>query len=338
MKNPSQIDLSVLMLFFNRPDTLQLVFNEVKKARPARLFLYQDGPRNEQDMENVLACRKIVEDIDWDCEIHRNYQEKNYGCDPSGFLSQQWAFSLTDKCVVLEDDCVPSQSFFLFCKEMLDKYEHDERIMLIEGFNNEEVTTDVESDYFFTSFFSIWGWASWSRVINRRDGNYTFMNNPVVVRQLEALVKQRGIRDDFMQMCREHKVAGKPYFESVFWSYILLNSGLAIMPARNLVNNVGLTADSTHYSNNLATLPRGLRRIFTMQRFELQFPLQAPNYMIEHVAYKDRAYRINAWNHPLIKIGRSMEEFWLNLCAGKISVIGKALLKRFRKWLKPILK
>lgn len=338
MKYPAKIDLSVLMLFFNRPETLQLVFNEVKNARPARLFLYQDGPRNEQDMENILACRKIVENIDWDCEIHRNYQKKNYGCDPSGFLSQQWAFSLTDKCVVLEDDCVPSQSFFQFCKEMLDKYEYDERIMLIEGFNNEEVTTDVEGDYFFTSFFSIWGWASWSRVINRRDGKYTFMDNLVVVRQLETLIKQRRIKSDFMQMCREHKAAGKPYFESVFWSHILLNSGLAIMPTHNLINNVGLTADSTHYSNNLATLPRGLRRIFTMQRFELQFPLQAPNYMLEHVAYKNRAYRINAWNHPLIKIGRSIEEFWLNLCAGKFSVIDKALSKRIRKWLNTMLK
>lgn len=338
MKYSSKIDLSVLMLFFNRPDTLQLVFNEVKKARPARLFLYQDGPRNEQDMENVLACRRIVEDIDWECIVHKNYQEQNYGCDPSGFLSQQWAFSLTDKCAVLEDDCVPSQSFFRFCKEMLDKYEHDERIVLIEGFNNEEVTTDVEGDYFFTSFFSIWGWASWSRVINQRDGSYSFMDNPISVRQLKALVKQRGVRNDFMQMCREHKMAGKPYFESVFWSYMLLNSGLAIMPTHNLVNNVGLTAGSTHYSNNLATLPHGLRRIFTMKRFELQFPLQEPSYMLDHVAYKERAYRINAWNHPWIKIGRSLEEFWLNLRVGQFSVIGNALLKRIRKWLKPLLK
>lgn len=104
-------DVSVLMLFFNRADSLQQVFEAVRQAQPARLFLYQDGPRGERDMPGIEACRRVVENIDWPCEVHRLYQEKNYGCDPSGFMSQQWAFSLTDKCIVLEDDVVPSPSF-----------------------------------------------------------------------------------------------------------------------------------------------------------------------------------------------------------------------------------
>ena len=79
-------------------------------------------------------------DIDWECEVHHNYQEKNYGCDPSEYMAQKWAFSLSDKCIVLEDDDVPAVSFFGFCKELLDKYEHDTRISIIAGFNNEEIT------------------------------------------------------------------------------------------------------------------------------------------------------------------------------------------------------
>lgn len=126
-------DVSVLMLFFNRADSLQQVFEAVRQAQPARLFLYQDGPRGERDLPGIEACRRVVENIDWPCEVHRLYQEKNYGCDPSGFMSQQWAFSLTDKCIVLEDDVVPSPSFFPFCKEMLDRYENDERIGMIAG-------------------------------------------------------------------------------------------------------------------------------------------------------------------------------------------------------------
>ena len=93
MRHPAKVDVAVLMLFFNRPDSLQKVFNEVKKARPAHLFLYQDGPRNENDMEGIMACRHIVEEIDWVCDVHRLYQNRNYGCDPSGFMSQKWAFS-----------------------------------------------------------------------------------------------------------------------------------------------------------------------------------------------------------------------------------------------------
>ena len=130
MKKPAKIDVAVLMLFFNRPDHFQQVFDEVRKARPSKLFLYQDGPRGERDMPGIEACRQIASDenIDWECEVHRAYQEKNQGCDPSEYLSQKWAFSIVDKCIVLEDDDVPSQSFFPFCKEMLDRYEHDDRI------------------------------------------------------------------------------------------------------------------------------------------------------------------------------------------------------------------
>ena len=151
------VDVPVLILFFNRPQQLSQVFEQVKKARPSRLFLYQDGARNERDLPGIKACREIVSQIDWECEVERLYQEKNFGCDPSEYISQKWAFSKVDKCIVLEDDDVPSVSFFQFCKEMLDKYEHDTRISMIAGFNPEEITQDMPYDYFFTTTFSIWG-------------------------------------------------------------------------------------------------------------------------------------------------------------------------------------
>ena len=132
MKHPYNIDVAVLILFFNRPQQLGKVFDEVRKARPSRLFLYQDGPRSERDMTGIMACREIVDNIDWECDVQRLYQERNYGCDPSEYISQKWAFSMADKCIVLEDDDVPSQSFFPFCKELLDRYEHDERITMFD--------------------------------------------------------------------------------------------------------------------------------------------------------------------------------------------------------------
>jgi hypothetical protein len=159
MKNPAKIDIAVLILFFNRPQQLKDVFDEVRKARPSKLFLYQDGPRGERDLAGIEACRKIVEDIDWECDVHRMYQEKNFGCDPSEYISQKWAFSIVDKCIVLEDDDVPSQSFFPFCKEMLDRYENDQRISMISGLNYDEETPDMPYDYFFATTFSISGWA-----------------------------------------------------------------------------------------------------------------------------------------------------------------------------------
>ena len=332
MKHPAQIDIAVLMLFFNRPDSLKKVFEQVRKARPSQLFLYQDGPRGPQDMPGIMACRQIVEEIDWECRVERNYRPQNQGCDPSGYLSHKWAFSLADKVMVLEDDVVPSQSFFPFCKEMLDRYENDPRISMIAGFNVDEVTADVPYDYFFTSAFSIWGWASWRRVVDQWDGEYRFMEDAFTVKQLQDIARKQRLRSDFMQMCRNHKESGKPYFESIFWSAMLMNNGLAVMPSRNLISNVGATTDSTHFSTELATMPHRLRRIFTMQRHELDFPLRHPAHVMEYTDYKERLYKVNTWGHPWTKVCYSLEELWLNLRQARFSVILKALSRRLRKW------
>lgn len=332
MKQASKIDVAVLILFFNRPEHLKKVFEEVRKARPSRLFLYQDGPRSEKDLDGIMKCREVVDNIDWECDVQRMYQERNYGCDPSEYISQKWAFSMTDKCIVLEDDDVPSQSFFPFCKEMLDRYEHDTRITMIAGFNSDEVTEGVPDDYFFTSVFSIWGWASWRRVVDQWDEHYTFLDDPYAMLQLTNLVRQRRFRTDFIPMCRDHRASGKAFYETIFWASMLLNNGLAIMPTRNLINNMGVTADSTHFTSSLDTIPRRLRRMFTMKRYELQFPLRHPRYVIENVAYKESVYRTNAWGHPWIKVARSLEELYRNMLHGNFRNIGRSIIRRLDKW------
>ena len=335
MKHPYKTDIAVLLLFFTRSDTFARVFEEVRKARPSQLFLYQDGPRNEKDMAGIEACRQIVSDenIDWECEVYRNYQERNLGCDPSEYVSQKWAFSIADKCIVLEDDDVPTQSFFPFCKEMLDRYEHDERITMIAGFNVDEITSDVPDSYFFTSAFSIWGWASWRRVIDQWDGSYSFIHDDYNMKQLAALTQQRKYRSNMLQMFHDHSQSGKEYYETIFWASMLFQSGLAIMPTKNQINNIGLMADSTHFSAELKTTPHRLRRIFTMQRHELDFPLRHPKYVIENVGYLDRLYRVNAWNHPWIKVQNSLEELWLSLRYGNFSHITRSVARRIRKWM-----
>ena len=328
----NNIDIAVLLIFFNRPDHFREVFEEVRKARPARLFLYQDGPRNDRDLPGIETCRKIAADIDWDCQVERLYQEKNYGCDPSEFIAQKWAFSHVDRCIVLEDDDVPAQSFFPFCKELLDRYADDERVTMIAGFNSDEQTPGIEADYFFTTVFSIWGWASWRRVTDQWDEHYTWLDNPEKVEHVEQLMASGKLRRDFLQMCRDHRASGKAYYETIFWSHMLLSGGMAVMPTRNQINNIGFTGEGTHYATSLKTMPRRLRRQFTMQRFELTFPLRHPAELVENTAFKKRVYKRNAWNHPWRKIQYSLEELILNLRYGHFTDIAKAIRHRIGKW------
>lgn len=329
----AKIDIAVLILFFNRPDSLRAMFEEVRKARPSRLFLYQDGPRDERDLPGIEACRKVVEDIDWECDVRRLYRERNFGCDPSNFLSQKWAFSMADKCIVLEDDDIPSQSFFPFCKEMLDRYEHDTRICMITGINYDEKTPGMPYDYFFATTFSISGWASWRRVIDQWDEHYTFLDDAYNMQQLEDFIKERKYQKDFVEFCRYHRKSGKAYFETIFHAAIFFNSGMSIVPRVNMINNLGACGEGVHLSGTNATMPRAYRRIFEMGRHELDFPLRHPRYVIENVKYKDRMFRIQGWGHPWIKIGRSIEELWLTMRHGEWKRILPAVRNRIRKLL-----
>ena len=239
-----------------------------------------------------------------------------------------------DKCIVFEDDSIPSVSFFQFCKELLDRYENDNRIAMIAGFNPEEITLDISSDYFFTTNFSIWGWASWKRVIDQWDEYYTFLEDKENMRLLKNVIKERKFRNDFVYMCQRHKEHHKAYYETIFHASILFNNGLCIVPTKNMINNLGAIENSTHFAGSIKTMPKGYRRIFTMGRYDVSFPLKHPRYVIENVAYKKAVYRIMAWGHPWVKVFRSFEELILNTRYGNFSIIKDALRKRINKWLK----
>ncbi len=332
-KYPAQVDVAVLLIFFTRTTTLTRTFAAIKQARPSHLYLYQDGPRDERDKANIEACRKIVADdqIDWQCDVQRNYHDENSGAFASNYKAQKWAFSLSDKCIVIEDDSTPAVSFFRFCKELLDRYEHDERVGMIAGFNHEEESRDVPYDYFFTSVFSIWGWASWRRVVDQWDGDYSVVDDPFNMHQLETVTREHRDRIEMLKKVRAHHRLHKPIYESVFWSCLALNSCLAIVPTRNMIANSGVNEDAAHFSSSMQTQPRRLRQLYTMKSHEVQFPLKHPRYVIENVDYKRRVSKIMAWGHPWIKVGRSLEELWLNLRHGNLAAVGKALAHRVKK-------
>ncbi len=328
------VDVSVLLVFFTRHEQFKQVFEQVRKARPSRLFLYQDGPRDgrKDDVVNIKRCREIAENIDWQCEVHKLYQEKNIGVDPSGYIADTWAFSQTDKCIVLEDDVVPAVSFFTFCKKMLDKYEDDDRVMLISGFNVEESTRDVDSDYFFSRTTFTWGWASWARVVRKWDSQYMFLKNGEKCKEMQEYINANHLVKNMMHVFREHLDSGKAHFETVLISNQYLHKGLTIVPRKNMVNNIGVVAGSAHYADDLSVIAKGYRRIFTMNRYELESGvLKAPNSVEDHPNYRKRAYRIYGWGHPIIKIYRMFEVSFYHIKKGQFKEAFSEITNKLRK-------
>ncbi len=297
----------VLLIFFNRPNTLKKVFEMVKNAKPSVLLLYQDGPRDAKpdDKIKIEHCRRIVEDVDWPCKIYKYYQDKNVGCDPSEYLAQKWAFSIVDKCIVLEDDDVPSLSFFDFMTEMLIKYENEDRISIISGMNHFEVS-NIKEDYLFTKNCSIWGWASWKRVIDAWDTNYSELLE-LGEKQFTKKYKSVYPMKILVKAIKNHIKSGKHHYETILIYNSIVNNQLTIVPAKNLILNIGNCPEGgTHSSTSIKRLPRAIQKLFLMKTYD--FDLQ--NYqkeIIEDTKYSKRVYALMGWSSPLVRLSRKIE-------------------------------
>lgn len=284
---PWKNDVNVLIIFFVRDDVLTKTFESVREARPRRLLLWQDGAREgrHDDIKGIERCRKIVENIDWDCEVYKNYQTCNWGCDPSTFYSHKWAFSIVDKCIVLEDDCMPMQSFFPYCKELLDRYENDTRINRICGMNNLGHYEKCPYDYLFTQSGSVWGWATWKRVADSWEEDYAFLSKQYELTQLAKNANNKGF-GKYLDVVKCHAKTGKPYWESVQSLRKLLSSSFDIVPCHNMIKSLGVSTESTHSVSNIKMVPRKLRSVFyEMPVEDISFPLNHPPYVVEDFIY-----------------------------------------------------
>lgn len=328
----SKIDIAVLILFFNRPHLLAKVFEQVKLARPSRLYLYQDGPRKgrEDDIVNLQKCREIVLGIDWECEVHTNFQEKNYGCDPSEYLAQKWMFETEEMGIVLEDDDVPSQSFFPFCKELLEKYKDDRRINMICGMNNLEVNEGCPYDYFFAKTGSITGWASWKRVVDEWEDNIPFVNDDYVVNLLKNAYQDSMDVEQFLKRCKNVNESKIAYYETILAANAKLQNRLNIVVTKNQISNIGNDGESTHGLASVDLLPKGIRRIFNMKTYELEFPLKHPPYVIEDVMYRKKINEVMHGKNAFVRMYRKMESVFYRMKTGDFSMF-KRLLKRLLK-------
>lgn len=321
-----ELDVAVLCIFFARPEQFRKTFEQVRIARPRTLLLWQDGPRSgrSDDLENIRKCRDIASNIDWNCEVHQNYHDVNMGCDPSTHLAHKWAFSIVDKCIILEDDLVASQSFFIFCKTMLDKYENDYRISRICGTNLLK-QYEIPYDYFFAKTGNSHGWASWKRVADLWETDYSFLNDAYTVSCMERSNGKIEDQRKWIDICKARKKSGIPYWEEIVGAESLYESQLVIYPSKNMITDVGIDANSTHAPKNIKMLPKSVQETFNIERFEIAFPLKEPRYVIA-----DEMFPVLCRNRYKRKTER-IEGVINKVRYGGIKELNKAVLRKIRR-------
>lgn len=296
---PYLVDVPVALIFFNRPEPLKDVFDSIREARPSKLFLIQDGQResNPNDEINVKKCKEIVDNIDWECEVHRNYSENNLGCGMRIYSGISWCFQYVDRLCIIEDDCKPSLDFFKFSEELLERYKNDQRIDMISGMNNLGNYNTTPYSYFFAQTGSIWGWATWKRVWDTVDYELSFLEDEDAVRLIFNLIRPKRLAKDIIRNGKKKYDFLKSGGKLTSWSYqrglnMYLNSGLIIVPHKNLITNIGLTSESVHAANSIKKIPRAIQKLFYMDTYKLDFPLKHPKYIVQDVEFDNRMNKL----------------------------------------------
>ncbi|MBR1702196.1 MAG: hypothetical protein IJ716_09615 [Lachnospiraceae bacterium] len=281
----------VVYVIFNRPDCVKRSFESIRNARPQKLFIIADGPREDHQDDRVLCdeCRKIVENVDWDCEVFRNYADYNMGCGIRPASGFSWVFSHVDRAIIIEDDCVPSASFFEFCQEMLEKYKNDERVFSVSGMNF-EFESDNNADYYFTHYNNTWGWATWKRVWDQYDFDIKAFSNS---RTSEVFLSFM-LEPEFVKFWKKHFQIAYEKKDRTAWDYqfsflSFINKGLHIYPQTNLVAYLGFDNHATHTTS----ISKGDRLFYsTQQTYNIEFPVKHPaivqaDYRIDYLIMKE---------------------------------------------------
>lgn len=258
----------VVLIAFNRPHLTRRTMEAVREAKPASLFLVADGPRpgRAEDVALCAAVRTELERVDWSCEVHRRLSEVNRGCEANVELGLDWVFSQVDRAIVLEDDCIPDPSFFPFCEELLERYREDDRVWHIAG-NSHWVPGRLFNgeSYQFSSWASVWGWATWRRAWLRhrelfpRDHGSALGSTSAPVRTVPAspratsLVTPSG-RRHFAAVARSSG-SDEYGWDSHWWVSLLSEGKLSVTPAVNMVMNDGYGEGATHTRSSRPPTP-----------------------------------------------------------------------------------
>lgn len=239
----------ILFLIFNRKEVTQQVFDQIRKIKPKHLYVAADGPRSNKP-DDDLKCketREIISQVDWDCDLKTLFRDENLGCGPGVASGIDWFFSNVEAGIVLEDDCYPNLTFFPFCEELLEKYKDEDKIKVIGGSNFQNNIQRGDASYYFSKYPTSWGWAAWRRSWNLFNADISEAEQYIKDGKLNAVFNSKMEKKHWTKSFIMAHNEIKDVWDFQFYYAIWKNNGTCIIPNKNLIINLGLVNDGTHF-------------------------------------------------------------------------------------------
>lgn len=276
-----QFKIPVCIFLFKRSVTLRRIFDVLRVVKPSKIYLRSDEGRTDEEKEAVAKVRKLaLELIDWNCEVVRDFASTNRGVYENIGLGAYKIFDTEEKCIFIEDDNLPNESFFYYCERMLEHFKNDEKALLVCGTNyGGDKFKNYKSDYFRVKALLPCGWASWSHKFKKY--------YPLLLEEVD----EPSFKKTFIKKYNNKPLARQQYKSVLFertrfnqglkfnsWDFhlietIMVNDLFVISPKVNLIRNIGVDVLSTHNQINFKKYKKDVmtKRFCEVPTFELNY-------------------------------------------------------------------
>jgi hypothetical protein len=236
----------VLIVGFRRAENLERLLNIVKSAGASKIYLALDGPRTPEEKYETDLCREIGQHFDLENRGLLNLKVSgiNLGSAVSVLEACDWVFSNENFAIVLEDDCIPTTGFFEYINDAIQHLNRNPRTLLACGtqFAPVEVAGQTWS---LSSYPLIWGWATTSAKWD-------------TLRELIFIIEEKTANKINMSMwehaywragCRRSINGFVDAWDIPMVYGMRIIGANAILPAQNLIRNLGNDEVATHTKN-----------------------------------------------------------------------------------------
>lgn len=234
------LNTAVLFVIFNRPEYTKISIAAIREAKPRKLYIAADGPRDDVVGEAEL-CKQtrqlVIDAVDWDCEVKTLFREKNLGARQGVSTGITWLFEHEECGIIIEDDVVADITFFGYCEELLDRYRDNFDVWTIGGENRQDISESYPESYTFTKTFSGWGWATWR---DRWECYSDDLLSTITNDDIAWYQNRRGFRRylrSALEGCKSYTLDAWDY---IFWFAAIKNRALHVTPKVNMISNIGV--------------------------------------------------------------------------------------------------
>lgn len=255
---------AVLFLTYRRFNTAEKVFSSIRQAQPPRLYFASNAPNpiNLNEEGEVSKVRNLIELVDWPCELYTLFRDEHLSVKQSIPSAIDWFFEHEEMGIILEDDCLPDQSFYLYCDELLEKYKAEKNIMMISG-NNFQRDTAYKDSYYFSKYTHIWGWATWRSRWIEYDVHMTDYPSLKKNHFLENYPYNGKLANAYWNGIFDNTYANNIKTWDYQWLFLCWRKKkISIVPSVNLVHNIGFGVESenTMLELGVSVLPSSFMR------------------------------------------------------------------------------